>query len=450
MALTSGFYNSEGHDRIYDAVQFGSIFDGVIKDGVFEHYGKAFMVREIIPGEQNIAGSTGFIVAIQPGRAWFNHTWSYNDADELFELPAPELALDRIDAIVLRIDHLARENTFAYITGTPGDSPAKPAITRKGPDIFDYPIAYIRRKADSHGIEGQYIENAVGTAACPFSTGLIEGITTDDLVRQWQSEWKTWSEGKRVQFQTWFSNLQLVLDEDVASHLQHEIDQLEDRMTVDNTKIYMDYHDGRYGINTDPQRGADTFVPFRRPATGTYRYPNNSIGALYDMGEDHTIRYVDATAVYNKGVADALGGPNAKIKYTYHHHTITGSNIHANDSDSDAPGQYADNYQLRESTGAGCFTVLKTGTYTTQGGHEFEATNWRGNDPYMQCKYCGAGGYSWDRNDNNYPFNGSACPGHVVYHSYQYYGCGCGLKDTQRIKAEIDFVGDNSAVASNS
>ena len=24
----------------------------------------------------------------------------------------------------------------------------------------------------------------------------------------------------------------------------------------------MDYHDGKYGVNTDPQRGADTFIPF--------------------------------------------------------------------------------------------------------------------------------------------------------------------------------------------
>ena len=25
----------------------------------------------------------------------------------------------------------------------------------------------------------------------------------------------------------------------------------------------MDYHDGKYGVNTDPERGADTFIPFR-------------------------------------------------------------------------------------------------------------------------------------------------------------------------------------------
>lgn len=25
----------------------------------------------------------------------------------------------------------------------------------------------------------------------------------------------------------------------------------------------MDYHDGKYGVNTDPERGADTFIPFK-------------------------------------------------------------------------------------------------------------------------------------------------------------------------------------------
>lgn len=26
----------------------------------------------------------------------------------------------------------------------------------------------------------------------------------------------------------------------------------------------MDYHDGKYGVNTDPERGADTFIPFNK------------------------------------------------------------------------------------------------------------------------------------------------------------------------------------------
>ena len=34
-------------------------------------------------------------------------------------------------------------------------------------------------------------------------------------------------------------------------------------MTANGSQLCMDYHDGKYGVNTDPQRGADTFIPFR-------------------------------------------------------------------------------------------------------------------------------------------------------------------------------------------
>ena len=33
-------------------------------------------------------------------------------------------------------------------------------------------------------------------------------------------------------------------------------------LTANNNKFYFDYQDGKYGFNTDPNRGADTFSPF--------------------------------------------------------------------------------------------------------------------------------------------------------------------------------------------
>lgn len=33
-------------------------------------------------------------------------------------------------------------------------------------------------------------------------------------------------------------------------------------LIANDNQIYMDYQDGKYGINTDSQRGADTFIPF--------------------------------------------------------------------------------------------------------------------------------------------------------------------------------------------
>ena len=34
-------------------------------------------------------------------------------------------------------------------------------------------------------------------------------------------------------------------------------------LTANGSQLCMDYHDGKYGVNTDPKRGADTFIPFR-------------------------------------------------------------------------------------------------------------------------------------------------------------------------------------------
>ena len=38
---------------------------------------------------------------------------------------------------------------------------------------------------------------------------------------------------------------------------------LNDSLKANGNQLYMDYHDGKYGINTSALRGADTFVPFR-------------------------------------------------------------------------------------------------------------------------------------------------------------------------------------------
>lgn len=39
----------------------------------------------------------------------------------------------------------------------------------------------------------------------------------------------------------------------------------------------MDYHDGKYGVNTSPSRGADTFVPFRSSGkVGSFTVTNSN------------------------------------------------------------------------------------------------------------------------------------------------------------------------------
>lgn len=49
----------------------------------------------------------------------------------------------------------------------------------------------------------------------------------------------------------------------------------------------MDYHDGKYGVNTDPQRGADTFIPFsncEKFYSSQITFPNSITSKRVDFG----------------------------------------------------------------------------------------------------------------------------------------------------------------------
>ena len=179
MALTSGFFNSKNHDRLYDATQISTLFEGLINDGVYQGVGNIFKV----------SASNGMNVTVDTGRAWFNNTWTRNDALIVLTVPTAEQVLKRIDAVVIEVNTLetVRNNSIKIVKGTPASNPAKPSLT-KNDDVHQYPLAYITVDPNVTVITQQKIQNAVGTSACPFVTGIIDTLDIDDLIAQWSSE----------------------------------------------------------------------------------------------------------------------------------------------------------------------------------------------------------------------------------------------------------------------
>ena len=92
--LSSGFFNSNNHDKKYYASDLSRLFNALITDGIFENVGNRFVAR---------AGE-GMTVIIQSGMAYFNSTWTVNDADYVVDInPAPYVTgFKRIDGIFLR------------------------------------------------------------------------------------------------------------------------------------------------------------------------------------------------------------------------------------------------------------------------------------------------------------------------------------------------------------
>lgn len=226
MSVTYGFYNSLNGDRKYNAEQISSIFDGLIVDGVFASIGTAFAVK----------AAGGLTVNVGIGKAWFNHTWTLNDSILPLTAPESEVLLDRIDAVVLEVNGLesVRENSIKIITGTPSSAPVRPTLENEG-NVHQYPLAYIYRKFGSAVITQADITNMVGTDSTPFVTGILQTISLDELLGQWQDqldrftdarsqEVDDWIAQEESDFTTWFNEMkanlqqeQTVLDQWIAS-----------------------------------------------------------------------------------------------------------------------------------------------------------------------------------------------------------------------------------------
>lgn len=210
MAFSYGFYNSLNGDRKYDAVDLSRMFDGIIYDGVIGAVGDAFAVKS----------SSGNTVTVSSGRAWFNHTWSYNDAPMPIVCSSAAALLDRYDAIVLEVNdsQSSRTNSIKVISGTEASKPVKPALANSE-YLHQYPLAYILRPAGSTSITQSNIENAVGTEECPICTGVMESINVEQLMAQWSA-----------QFDEWFESTKNTLSGDVAGNLLTKIENAEDKI----------------------------------------------------------------------------------------------------------------------------------------------------------------------------------------------------------------------------
>lgn len=206
MSVTFGFYNSKEGDRRYDAIQMSSIFDGIIQDGILQHVGTAMVVKE----------SEAMIINVGVGRAWFNHTWTLNDALLPLVVPQSEILLNRYDAVVLEVDsrEAVRANDIKIIKGTPASNPTKPTMVKTN-DRWQYPLAYIYVGAGITSIRQANITNCVGTSECPFVTAPLDKVEIDDLIAQWQDQWKEFYEKQttdmeetnkfwKEQWSTWF------------------------------------------------------------------------------------------------------------------------------------------------------------------------------------------------------------------------------------------------------
>lgn len=359
-------FDAEGYpvlDRGISSAPLRSLIKGLMTDGVLPDASR--ILTDVTDGSLRVTPGEGMNVIVNKGFAICNGCLKLQETDRTLALQA-STNQDRIDTVVLRLNDNDNVRTcdFYVINGLPSNSPIRPELTRNE-SVWEIGLADLFISANSTTISSTRItDTRLEEERCGVISAIAEFDTTG-LYEQIQSDLAEFKTVEQQQFLEWFQTIIGILDEEVAGHLQLEIGTLSTLTTQDktdlvsavnevnenvgdvtelpatgsvvdnlnvlntnlvanNTPFVFDYQNGKYGYNTDVERGADTFFPFSGELTFEHilvNIPANNAFRTYTFTKDYKyivaiqndhrgcyIEDVDATKIlYDSGLVTGGG-----------------------------------------------------------------------------------------------------------------------------------------------
>lgn len=217
MPEASGFFDSVNGDRKYSAEDMGRLFDGILLDGVVQGSGDGLRVYP--------QGSS-MNVNIGTGNAYFNHHWYSNSSAMQKSIASANPVNGRYDAVVIELN-LSRGGRYMRVTiiqGTPSANPVRPTMAT-GPELLQFPLAYIFVAPNTTYISASAIEDARGRDRTPWLTGIASNISLEGLTTQLSSQFNDWFQTVKDQLLQGGGNTAGLAD------LKSRVDSIEPRTT---------------------------------------------------------------------------------------------------------------------------------------------------------------------------------------------------------------------------
>ena len=212
-------------------------------------------------------------LSIAPGACQIQGATGYEENAVTLEITPNSSNLPRIDTVVARLNDNSdyRSIYFDILEGTPAVTPTAPALTQSE-SIWELGLCNIARAANSSVITNSNItDTRADSSRCGYVTA-IQQLDTARLYQQFQAyiqevqdaldaadatynetaqnylttlettgdaqladitqAFNAYAAVTEEEFNNWFASIRDILDEDVAGHLQNEIDEHEERLAL--------------------------------------------------------------------------------------------------------------------------------------------------------------------------------------------------------------------------
>lgn len=195
------FWNSNEHDRVYDADSFSNWLRKFFTTGVFQN-------------DLQVTANGGMTIKIGSGYANIEGKVRIFDGEQTFTLGASNSRYPRIDTVVVEKNENSRAITAKVVQGGYNGTTPEPTPPTRAGGIYQIVLAQVYVGAGATAItQANITDKRPDTAVCGWVVGTVKELDIQQIMSQSQA-----------QFEEWFANIQDVLDEDTAGHLQNEIE----------------------------------------------------------------------------------------------------------------------------------------------------------------------------------------------------------------------------------
>lgn len=223
------FWNSENHDRLYDADSF-------------EEWLKKFFTTGVFNGDLMVESAGSMVVTVGTGYANVNGKVRFFDTVDNVTLNPANGTYPRIDTIVVERNDTDREITLKYVQGDySGATPTATAPVRTA-NIYQIVLAQIYVGVGVTEItQANITDTRADTSLCGWVVGTVDEVDVSQMTAQVQAD-----------FMAWYESMKDQLSEDAAGHLQLEIDDINDSLdwqTLDVTLASASWSSNQYTVS---------------------------------------------------------------------------------------------------------------------------------------------------------------------------------------------------------